>query len=91
MQIGLGYDLEKILDPVHRDIRLITMEKYQRHLYLKAMATDMALRLVDFEKALVCCVDYTYKSLLSGGNAKEYVWWINIRVIISIFEDYLDP
>ena len=45
---GLVYDLEKMLDPMHRDIKLIIAEKYQRHLSVKALGMEMALRSVYF-------------------------------------------
>ena len=35
--------------------------------------------------------DDTYAYFLEGGNDKEDVSWITTRVIILIFEDYLDP
>ena len=47
-QTGLGYGLEKMLDSVHQYIKLITAEHYQRHAYLKALATEMALSSVEF-------------------------------------------
>ena len=53
VQTGLGYYFEKMLDPVHRDIKLIIAEQYQRHPSLKAIATNMDLRLVEFVSALV--------------------------------------
>ena len=80
-----------MLDPVHQDIKLIIADQYQRHLSLKALAKYMALRSVEFVSALVCWIDDTYESLLTGGNSKEDVWWITTRVIISIVEDYLAP
>ena len=70
LQKGLGYDLEKMLDSMHRGIKLIIAEKYQRHPSLKALATEMDLRLVEFVSALVRWVDYTYESLLTGGSVK---------------------
>ena len=79
------------MDPVHWDIKLIIAEQYQCHPYLKALATEMALRSVEFVSDLVRWVDDTYESLHDGCNVKEYVWWITARVIISIFEDYLTP
>ena len=82
LQTGLGYELENILDPVHRDIKLITAEQYQRHLSLKALSTEMALRSVEFVSDLVRWFDDTYESLSAVGNAKEYVLWITARVII---------
>ena len=91
LQTCLGYDLEKILDLVQRDIKLIIAEQYHRHPSLKALATEMALRSVEFVFALVRWVDGTYYSLLAGGNIKEDVWWITTRVIRSIFEGYLAP
>ena len=51
----------------------------------------MGIRLVEFVSSLVYWVDDTYESLLLGFNSKEDMWWITTRVIISIFEDYLDP
>ena len=52
-QTGLVYDLQKMLDPVHRDIKSIIAVQYQRHPYLKGLATDIAIRLVEFVSALV--------------------------------------
>ena len=80
-----------MLDPVHRDIKLIIAEQYQRHPSLKALATEMDIRSVEFVSALFRWVDYTYESLLAGGNVKEYVWWITTRAIRSIFEYYMAP
>ena len=71
--------------------KLIIAEKHLRCPYLKELATEMALNLVECVSVLVRWVDDTFKSLLSGGNVKEYVWWITTRVIISIFEDYMYP
>ena len=79
------------MDPVHRDIKLIITDKYQRRLSLKALATDMVIRSVEFVSDLVRWVDDTYESLIYGGTVKEYVCWITTRVIRSIFEDYLEP
>ena len=62
------YDLEKTLDPVHQYIKLIIAEQYQSHLFLKALATEMAIRSVEFVFALFRWVDDTYESLLAGGN-----------------------
>ena len=82
LQTGLFYDLEKMLDPVHHDIKFITAGKYQCHPSLKEMATEMYLRLVEFVSAFVCWVDDRYEPLIAGGNVKGYMWKINIRVII---------
>ena len=38
-QTGLGYGLDKMFNSVHHDIKLIIVEQYQRHPYLKALAT----------------------------------------------------
>ena len=70
-----------MLDPVHRYIKLIIMEQYQRPPSLKALDTEMALRSVEFVSYLVRWVDDTYESLLAGGNAKEGVWCITTRGI----------
>ena len=80
-----------MLDPVHQDIKLIIAEQYQRHPSLKSLATEMDIRSVEFVSALVSWVDYIYKSLLAGGNVKEYVWCITTRAIRSIFEYYMAP
>ena len=48
LQTGLGYDLEKLLDPVHHDIKVIIEKRYLRHPSLKALAMKMALRSVEF-------------------------------------------
>ena len=58
-QTGFGYDLEKLLDPVHQDIKLIIAEKYQRHPSHKSLDTEMDLMLVEFVSALACWVDDT--------------------------------
>ena len=79
--IGLGYDLDKMVDPIHGDIKLIISEQCQRHPSLKALSTDMALVYVEFFLPLVHWFDDTYDSLLYGGNINEDVWWINTRVI----------
>ena len=50
---------------------------------------EMAIRSVEFVSDLVRQVDDTYEYLLDEGNVKEDVLWINTRVIISIFDDYL--
>ena len=80
-----------MLYPVHRDINLIIADQYQRHLYIKELVTEMALRSVEFVSALFRWVGDAYESLLAGGNSKEKFWWVTTRVIRSIFEDYLDP
>ena len=82
----MGYYFEKNFDPVHRDIKLIIVEQYQRPPSLKALDMEMALRSVEFVSDLVRWVDDTYESLLAGGNPKEGVWWITTRVIRSILE-----
>ena len=56
LQTGLGCDLEKMLDPIHWDIKLITTKQYQFHMSLKARAAEMALRSVEFVSYLVCWV-----------------------------------
>ena len=76
---------------MHRVIQLTTKEKYQHHLSLKKLATEMALRLVDFISSLLYWVDDKYEYLIDVGNYKEYVWWITTRVTRTIFEDYLAP
>ena len=38
----------KMLHPVHRDIKVIITEKYQRHSSIKALAMEMDITLVDF-------------------------------------------
>ena len=80
-----------MLDPVHRDIKLIIAEQYQRQPSLKDLAMEMGLRLVEFVSAFFRWVDDTCESLIAGDNVKKDVWWINTREIISIFEDYLEP
>ena len=55
------------------------------------MYKEIDLRLVELVSALVRWIDDTYESLLAGGNIKEYVWCITIRVIRSTFEYYLAP
>ena len=70
-QTGLGYDIEKILDPIHRDIKIIIAMKYQPSPPLRAMATEMALKTVKFISILVRWIDDTYESLLVGVNMKE--------------------
>ena len=79
------------MDPVHRDIKLIIMEQYQSHMYLKGLVTEMDLRLVEFVSVLVRWVDDIFESLLDEVNGKEDVWWIATRDIRSIFEDYIYP
>ena len=54
LQTGSGYELEKMLDPVHQDIKLIITNQYQCHLSLKALDTEMSLRSVHFVSALFC-------------------------------------
>ena len=73
-QKGLGYDLEKMLYPVHRDMMFLIADKYQRQPYLKSLATEMALGLVKYVSDLVCWVDDTYESFLDEGNDREDVW-----------------
>ena len=70
LHTGLDYELEKMLDTIHRYMKVITPEKYQRHPYLTALANDMALRSVEFVSELSRWVDDTYESLLDGGNIK---------------------
>ena len=59
LQKGLGYDLEKMLDPIHGYIKLIITDQYKSHPNLKEMDTEMSLRSVEF-----------LSSLLDGGNTK---------------------
>ena len=70
LQTGLGYHIEKMLDPVHRDIKIIIIMEYQTYPLLRALATEMALKAVIFISALVIWIDDTYESLLAGGNIK---------------------
>ena len=79
------------MDPVHRDIKLIIAEQYQNNPYIKALDKEIDLRLVELVSALARWIDDKYESLLYGGNIKEDVWCITIRVIISTFEYYLAP
>ena len=70
LQTGLGYELEKMLDTIHQDIKLIIAEQYQRHPSLRELVIEMDLRSVEFVLFLVHWIDYTYDSLLDGGNFK---------------------
>ena len=85
LQTDLGYDIEKILYPVHQDTKMIITVQYNSYPPLRALATEMALKAIEFISALVSWIDDTYGLLLSGGTVKEYVWWIITLVIRSIF------
>ena len=67
------------------------MMQYQSYPPLRALATKMTLEAIGFISDLVRWIGDTYELLLLGGNVKEDVWWITIRVIRYIFEDYLSP
>ena len=91
MQIGLGYDIEKMLDPVYLDIKIIIEMQYHTYPTLRDLTTEIALKSVEFISALFRWIDDTYKSFLAGGKIKEDVWWITTRFIRYIFQDYLAP
>ena len=46
LQTGLGYDIEKMLDPVHWYIKMIITIQYHSYPPLRAMATEMALKAI---------------------------------------------
>ena len=60
LQTCLGYDIEKFLGPVYRDIRMIIDVQYQPYPPLRALATEMALKAVEFISSLVRWIDDTY-------------------------------
>ena len=68
LKTGLGYNIEKMLDPVHHEIKIIISMEYQTYPLLRALATEMALEAVEFISALVRWIDDTYKLLLVGGT-----------------------
>ena len=68
LQTGLGYNIEKMLDPVHHEIKIIISMEYQTYPLLRALATEMALEAVEFISSLVRWIDDTYKLLLVGGT-----------------------
>ena len=69
-QTVLGYDIDKMLDPVNQDIKMIIEMQYQTYLPLSSQATETALKAIRFISALFRWVDDTYESLLAGGNIK---------------------
>ena len=85
LHIGLGYDIEEMLDPVHWYIKMVISVQYQPYPHIRALDTAMALKALEFISALVRWIDDTYESLLVGGNTKEDVWRITTRVIRSVF------
>ena len=89
--IGVGYDMEKMLDQVHQEVALIIEIAYQDHPALAALANSILLKSVEFAASFVRWTDDTYENLTAGGNLKEDVWWITTKVMRSIFEDYLSP
>ena len=91
LQTDLGYDIEKILYPVHQDTKMIITVQYNSYPPLRALATKMTLKAVGFISALVRWIGDTYELLLLGGNVKDDVRWITTQVIRSIFEYYLSP
>ena len=69
-QTVLGYNIDKMLDPFHWDIKMIIAIQYQSYSPIRALATEMVLKAVELISALFRCIDDTYESLLSGGNVK---------------------
>ena len=90
LQTGIGYNINKSLEPVHQDMKIIIAIQYQPYPPLRDLATEMALKVVKFISALFKWIVDTYKSLLAGGIIKEDVWWITTQVIRSSFKDYPD-
>ena len=52
LQTGLGFDIDKMLDPVHQDINMIIAIQYHTYLPLRALATEMAFKAVEFISSL---------------------------------------
>ena len=91
LMIGAGYDMEKMLEQVHQEVRLIIELAYQDFPALSALANTILLKSIEFAASFVRWTDDTYESLTAGGNLKDDVWWITTKVMRSIFEDYLAP
>ena len=89
--MGLVYDIEKMSDSVHQDIKMIIAMQYQSYPPVRSLDTEMALKAVEFISVLVRWIDDNHESLLAVGNIKKYVWWITNQFIRFIFEDYLAP
>ena len=87
LMIGVGYDMEKMLEQVHQEISLIIELAYQDFPALSSLANTILLQSIEFTASFVCWTDDTNESLTAGGNLKDDVWW----VMRSIFEDYLLP
>ena len=90
LMIGVGSDMEKMLEQVHQELALIIELAYQEFPALAALANVILLTYMDFAASFVRWTDDTYKNL-TGDNLKEDVWWITTKVMRSIFEDYLSP
>ena len=91
LMIGVGYDMEKMLEQVHHEVALIIELAYCDYPSLAALANAILLKSVEFASSFVRWTDDTYENLTAGGNLKEDVWWITTKVMRSIFEDYLSP
>ena len=59
-----------MVDPVHRDTKMIIAMQYQSYPPVRSLDTEMALKAVEFISALVRWIDDNYESLLAVGNIK---------------------
>ena len=53
LQKGLGYNIEKMLDPVYRDIKMIIAMKYQPYPPLRVLDTKMESKAIKFISVIV--------------------------------------
>ena len=60
LQTVLGYNIDKMLDPFHWDIKMIIAIQYQSYSPIRALATEMALQAIEFIFALGRWIDDTY-------------------------------
>ena len=70
LQTGIGYDIEKMLEPVDWYIKMIIAMQYQSYPPLRALATEIVSKAVEFISAIVRWIDDTYELPLAGGNMK---------------------
>ena len=91
LMIGIGYDMENILEQVHQEVALDIKIAYQDYHTLSDLANAILLKSVEFASSFVCWTDDAHENLMAGGNLKEDIWGITTKVMWSIFEDYLSP
>ena len=68
LMIGVGYNMEKMLEQVHQEVALIIEISYQDYPSLSALANAILLKSVEFASSFIRWTDDTYKNLTAGGN-----------------------